>query len=62
MPGRATSPTANRELISGIMAARKAARRDAKYSSVFRSDSNRSAARLTVFIALAKIMPASGIM
>ncbi len=61
MPGRATSPTANRELIIGISAALIAIRRvSVKPIPRCASAQARSPARLTVFIAPEKIMPASG--
>ena len=62
MPGNATKPTANRLLICGIRDASNAIRLALIQSfSCLNSDSKRSAAKLTVFMELAKIIPAIGI-
>ena len=55
-------PTAKKALMVGISAVRKAVLRARSYAILFcSSDFKRSAARLTQFMALAKIMPARGI-
>ena len=62
MPGIETSPTAKRELVIGIREALKAILRALSYSmSLSISAVSLSAAKLILFMALAKIMPASGI-
>jgi hypothetical protein len=63
IPGIDTRPTAKSEFVIGISEARSAMFRASSYVLVlFISAANRSAARLTLFIAFAKIIPASGIM